>query len=153
MSKKSAGILLVRFKNKSPEFLLVHPGGPFWEKKDLGAWSIPKGEFSENENPLEAAKREFKEETGMKVSGEFIPLAPLKQKSGKIIYAWALQGNIDAQQIRSNLFKLEWPPRSGTKKYFPEINRAEWFDINVAKLKIQPGQLGFIEDWYNRIVG
>ncbi|MGZ4056787.1 MAG: NUDIX domain-containing protein [Bacteroidia bacterium] len=144
MSKKSAGILLFRFNNNnSPEVFLVHPGGPFWSKKDIGAWSIPKGEF-DNEAPIEAAKREFEEETGVTVDGKFIELSPLKQKSGKIIYAWALPGDIDATKIESNLFELEWPYKSGNKKWFPEIDKAEWFSITEAKEKINSGQAAFI---------
>src|SRR5674476_604456 len=113
MQKKSAGILLYRFQNNLPEVLLVHPGGPFWAKKDLGVWSIPKGEFEADENPLDAAKREVKEETGIKVQGDFIELTPVKQKSGKVIYAWALQGNFNLEEIQSNTFEIEWPPKSG----------------------------------------
>jgi len=116
MSKKSAGILLYRFHNNLPEVLLVHPGGSFWAKKDLGAWSIPKGEFEADENPLDAAKREVEEETGIKVHGAFIELTPVKQKSGKVIYAWALQGNFNAAEIKSNEFEIEWPPQSGKEK-------------------------------------
>lgn len=145
MNKKSAGILLYRLKNDLPEVLLAHPGGPFWTNKVGAVWTIPKGEFTD-EDPLEAAKREFKEETGMDVSAEFIPLTPLKQKSGKIIYAWMAQGDLDPTLIKSNTFELEWPPKSGIKKQFPEIDKAEWFSIKEAKEKIIPGQLGFIEE-------
>lgn len=145
MAKKSAGILLYRIGNKDPEVFLVHPGGPFWAKKDDGAWSIPKGEFEDDEEPLAAAKREFEEETGIKVSGEFIELSPIKQKSGKIVYAWAVEGNIDPAKIKSNEFEIEWPPRSGTMKTFPEIDRAEWFYLNEAKKKIIESQANFIE--------
>ncbi len=143
MTKKSAGILLFKL-NKFLQVLLVHPGGPFWIKKDAGSWSIPKGEF-EAENPLEAAKREFKEEIGKNVEGKFIELSPIKQKNGKTIYIWALQEDIDPSQIKSNMFQLEWPPKSGNKKYFPEIEKAAWFSISEAKEKINPGQLGFIQ--------
>src|ERR1700679_1046620 len=115
MPKQSAGILLYRFVNHEPEFLLVHPGGPFWTKKDAGAWSIPKGEFTEEEDALVAARREFKEETSMDIWGNFIPLEPVKQKSGKIIYAWAIEGDMDTNKIVSNTFEMEWPPRSGKK--------------------------------------
>ena len=116
MEKKSAGILLYRLKNKFLEVLLVHPGGPFWTKKDLGAWSIPKGEFTKDENPLDAAKREFQEELGIDCTGEFIPLTPIKQRGGKIVHAWALEGDIAPNQIKSNTFEMEWPPKSGRKQ-------------------------------------
>lgn len=141
MSKKSAGILLYRMINKTLEVLLVHPGGPFFAKKDLGSWSIPKGEYLEEEDPLEAAKREFLEETGFALHGEYTALAPVKQKSGKVVYAWAIEGNIDEKKIKSNLFQIEWPPKSGKLKEYPEIDRAEWFDISSAKQKINPAQV------------
>jgi predicted NUDIX family NTP pyrophosphohydrolase len=146
MPKKSAGILLYRFHNNLPEILLVHPGGPFWAKKDAGAWSIPKGEFEENENPLDAAKREVEEETGIKVSGKLIELTPVKQKSGKIIYAWAVQGDFDDAEIKSNTFEIEWPPKSGKKQSFPEVDKAGWFTMEEAKQKIVPGQAPLIEE-------
>jgi predicted NUDIX family NTP pyrophosphohydrolase len=145
-AKKSAGIILYRFHNNLPEVLLVHPGGPFWAKKDLGAWSIPKGEFETNENPLDAAKREVEEETGVIASGDFIELTPVKQKSGKVVYAWALQKDIDPAYITSNNFEMEWPPKSGKKKSFPEIDKAAWFDIDEAKKKIIKGQASLIEE-------
>lgn len=144
-SKKSAGILLYR-KSKSIEFLLVHPGGPFWKNKDLGAWSIPKGEFSENEEPLAAAIREFEEEVGVKLKGKFIELSPVKQKNGKLVFAWALEGDIDISSIKSNLFEIEWPPKSGKKQMFPEIDKAQWFSFEDAKQKIISAQVSFIEE-------
>lgn len=146
MPKKSAGILLYRFNNEETEIFLVHPGGPFWAKKDFGAWSIPKGEFEEGENPLYAAKREMEEETGIKVSGEFIELTPVKQNSGKLIYAWAVEGNFNAAEIKSNTFEIEWPPKSGMKKSFPEVDKAAWFNIDEAKKKISEGQLPLINE-------
>jgi predicted NUDIX family NTP pyrophosphohydrolase len=144
--KKTAGVLLYRLRNSAPEVFLVHPGGPFWAKKDLGAWSIPKGEFDEDEEPLNAAKREFQEETGFSMEGNFIGLAPRKQRSGKVIYAWALEGNCDAEAIKSNLFSIEWPPRSGNRREYPEVDRAGWFELELAKRKIVPGQIGFLEE-------
>jgi predicted NUDIX family NTP pyrophosphohydrolase len=145
MAVNSAGILLYRFKNEKLEVMLVHPGGPYWAKKDNAAWSIPKGLFEENENPLEAAKREFKEETGLEVQGEFIELGKLKQPSRKIVQVWALDKDLDESKIRSNTFTLEWPKNSGIIKEFPEIDKAGWFDIEQAKTKITKGQLGFLE--------
>jgi predicted NUDIX family NTP pyrophosphohydrolase len=146
MQKTSAGILLYRYKNNFPVVLLVHPGGPFWATKDLGAWSIPKGEFEAGENPLDAAKREVEEETGIKVSGTFTELTPVKQKSGKLIYAWALQKAADASQITSNNFEIEWPPKSGKKQVFPEIDKAEWFSLDEARKKINEGQVPLLEE-------
>lgn len=145
-SNKSAGILLYRKRNSGIEFFLVHPGGPFWAKKDLGAWSIPKGEYTEGEDALKAAQREFEEETGQPVSGEFIALTPVKQKSGKIVQAWAVEGDIDEKNIRSNTFEMEWPPRSGKIKTFPEVDKGEWFDAGTAKEKINEKQTGLIDE-------
>lgn len=145
MAKKSAGLLLFRIQNKIPQVFLVHPGGPFWAKKDDGAWSIPKGEFEGDEEPLAAAKREFGEETGIKISGEFIELSPVKQKSGKIVYAWAVEGNLDPATIKSNEFEIEWPPKSGKMKTFPEIDKADWFGLHQAKTKIIASQAAFID--------
>src|ERR1700730_9341246 len=125
MPKQSAGILLFRLKNKDIEVLLAHPGGPFFKNKDDGAWTIPKGEIDNEEEPLLAAKREFKEETGTEINGKFIPLKPVKYKSGKIVYAWAVEGNIDPSVLKCNTFKLEWPPKSGKFIDAPEIDRAE----------------------------
>lgn len=137
---KSAGILLYRFQGTSPEVLLVHPGGPFWAKKDLGSWSIPKGEIGVDEQPLAAAQREMAEETGIVVAGDFIELTPVKQKSGKLVYAWGLEKDVDPAHIQSNLFEMEWPPSSGLKKAFPEIDKAAWFNLEDAHMKIIEGQ-------------
>ncbi len=146
MTKKSAGLLMYRFRNGHPEVFLVHPGGPYWAKKDLGAWSIPKGEYPEVEDAFAAAKREFYEETGFEATGEFRELAALRQPGGKIIRAWALQGDCDAQAARSNSFTMEWPPKSGRQAEFPEIDRAGWFGVDVAREKILKGQRGFIDE-------
>lgn len=145
MQKRSAGLLMYRRRNGTGEVLLVHPGGPYWKKKDRGIWSIPKGEIREGEDALEAARREFFEETGCVVTGRLIPLTPLKQPSGKIIFAWAVEGDCDAETITSNTFTLEWPPRTGKQTTFPEVDRAGWFDFPQAREKILPGQLGFID--------
>jgi predicted NUDIX family NTP pyrophosphohydrolase len=150
--KKSAGILLYRIKNKFPEFFLVHYGGPFWAKKDLGSWSIPKGETQENENPLDAALREFKEETGTLLKPEkIIELNPVKQKAGKIVMSWAVEGNVDPASIKSNEVEIEWPPKSGKKKFFPEIDKGEWFSEEVARQKINAAQVGLIDELISRL--
>ena len=133
MPRNSAGILLYRFNNKNLEVLLVHTGGPYWAKKEVGAWSIPKGEIEPNEDFFDAAIRESEEEIGLIAKGKFVPLTSLKQKSGKIIHTWALQGNFDASKIKSNTFEMEWPPKSGNKKMFPEIDIAAWFGIIEPK--------------------
>jgi len=146
MTKRSAGLLMYRFKNARLELFIVHPGGPFWADKDDGIWSIPKGEYEDGEDPLEAAKREFFEETGMVASGDFIPLSPLQQRSGKIITAWAFKGDCDASSITSNTFTMEWPPKSGSQAEFPEIDRAAWFTIDVAREKLGKGQIGFVDE-------
>lgn len=146
MPKISAGILMYHFKEGRPQVLLVHPGGPLWDKKDIGAWSIPKGLVDGDEDAIETAKREFEEETGFKVSGRFIPLSQQRTRSGKIIKAWAVEGYIDASNIKSNIFEMEWPPHSGRIREFPEVDRAGWFNIDEAKKRIIPSQLGFIEE-------
>lgn len=146
MSKKSAGILLYRTSKKILEVFLVHPGGPFWKNKDAGAWSIPKGEFDDNEKPLDAAIREMQEETGISLKGDFIELTPIKQKSGKLVFAFAKNFDLDPSQIKSNEFEMEWPPKSGKKKMFPEIDRADWFDIKTAKEKINQAQAELIAE-------
>ncbi len=148
---KSAGILLFRLVNNENEFFLVHPGGPFWAKKDIGTWSIPKGEFATSEDPLTGAIREFFEETGVSISGNFIELEPVIQKAGKQVFAWALEGNIDPATIKSNSFKTEWPPKSGLSKSFPEVDKAAWFDANTAKEKINPAQVSFIEQLLQKL--
>jgi predicted NUDIX family NTP pyrophosphohydrolase len=145
MAKQSAGILLYRKIDGRAEVFLVHPGGPFWAKKDDGAWSIPKGEFSGGEEPLEAAKREFQEETGMAIDGIFEVLKPVKQPGGKTVYAWAVEGDIDAAAIHSNTFSMEWPRGSGKSRSFPEVDRASWFGLDAAKVKILKGQVGLLE--------
>jgi predicted NUDIX family NTP pyrophosphohydrolase len=145
MPKLSAGVVLYRIRERELQVFLVHPGGPFWKNKDEGAWSIPKGEYTEEEDAFEVAKREFLEETGFEVQGEFRELNMLRQPSGKRIRAWALQGDCDADVITSNSFSMEWPPRSGREAQFPEVDRAGWFGIDMAKEKILKGQRGFIE--------
>jgi predicted NUDIX family NTP pyrophosphohydrolase len=145
MKKYSVGILLFRFKDRKLEVMLVHPGGPFWAKKDEGAWSIPKGLMEENENPLDAAKREFREETGFEIEGEFIDLGEIRQPDGKIIHVWALEKDLDVTEIVSNKFTIEWPRNSGRMQEYPEVDKASWFDIKQAKKKILKGQIGFIE--------
>jgi predicted NUDIX family NTP pyrophosphohydrolase len=143
--KKSAGILIYRSYNKEYEVFLVHPGGTYWAKKDIGTWSIPKGEFNEDEEPLAAAKRELKEETGITIEGKFIELEPVKQNPAKIVLAWAIEGDCDAANIISNTFEMEWPPKSGKMQCFPEVDKAGWFTIKEAKKKILPGQIGLLE--------
>jgi predicted NUDIX family NTP pyrophosphohydrolase len=150
MPKKSTGILWYRFQNKAMEVFLVHPGGPFWRNKNDSTWSIPKGEFEEGEDPLHAAKREMQEETGINAdatglrTSEFIELNPVRQKSGKIVYAWAAKGDFDTSELTSNLFELEWPPKSGKKATFPEVDKGEWFTIKEAKKRILSYQLPLI---------
>jgi predicted NUDIX family NTP pyrophosphohydrolase len=145
MSKQSAGILAYRLDNEVLEVFLVHPGGPLWAGKDLGAWSIPKGEFEE-EDPLSAARREFAEETGIQVEGDFLALSPQKQKGGKVVSAWAVEADFDASEMRSNTFEMEWPPRSGRRQSFPEVDRGAWFSVEEALRKINPAQAGFLDE-------
>ena len=136
-----------RLRNGAPEVLLVHPGGPFWAKKHHGAWSIPKGEFDpgEESDALEVARREFEEETGQPIAGTFIPLEAIRQAGGKIVQAWAVEGDLDVSQLRSNFFSMEWPPRSGKFRSFPEVDRAEWFSLCEAKERILQSQRGLLE--------
>jgi predicted NUDIX family NTP pyrophosphohydrolase len=151
MPKKSAGLLLYRHNEGSIEVLLVHPGGPFWRNKDEDAWTIPKGEF-DDEDPLEAAKREFQEETGSAPpDGQYIPLTPIKQKNRKIVHAWAAEGNFDPATLESNEFETEWPPRSGRMQKFPEVDRAEWFVPDVAKRKMLSGQGALVEELVRKL--
>lgn len=145
MTMFSAGILLFRFRNEKLEVMLVHPGGPFWANKDDGVWSIPKGLPEDNENPLDTARREFKEETGFEVEGEFIDLGELNQSSVKIVHIWALEKDLDITNIVSNIISYEWPKNSGKIQEIPEVNKAGWFDIELAKKKIIKGQIGFID--------
>lgn len=152
MAKHSAGILMYRFQEGVIEVFLVHPGGPFWAKKDDGAWSIPKGEFIfEEEDALEAAKREFEEKTGFALDGSFIPMDTVNQSGRKIIHAWAIKGNCDPAKIKSNTFQMEWPPRPGKHQEFPEVDRADWFDINTAKTKLLKAQVEFLERLINKL--
>jgi predicted NUDIX family NTP pyrophosphohydrolase len=151
--KTSAGILLYRIKKAQLEVFLVHPGGPFWKNKNEGAWSIPKGEYENGDDALEAARREFKEETGTDIDGEFRPLKPVKLKSGKRITAWAVQGDIDAETVVSNTCTVEWPPRSGKQMEIPEVDRGEWFGMAEAKQKINIGQVALLEELAEQIGG
>lgn len=146
MIKQSAGICMYRFQHQVLQVLLAHPGGPYWAKKDIGSWTIPKGEIEESEKPVQAALREFNEEIGIEVIGKLILLTPVKQKAGKIIHAWAVEGDPDISDMRSQIFEIEWPPRSGKKALFPEIDKAEWFNIEEARQKIISGQLPLLEE-------
>ena len=144
-SKRSAGVLLFRRAGGEIEVLLAHPGGPYWRNKDDGAWSIPKGEYADNEDPLAAAKREFAEEIGLTPSGDFIPLGEIRQPGGKVVTAWAAEGDLDTTRVRSNTFSMPWPPRSGKLQEFPEVDRAEWFLLAAARRKILKGQAEFLD--------
>jgi predicted NUDIX family NTP pyrophosphohydrolase len=142
----SAGLLMFRRHNGTIEFFLAHPGGPFWKNKDLGAWSIPKGLVDDGEEDIQAAKREFLEETGFPVDGELIALTPVKQKGGKIVVAWAVEGDLDPAQVKSNYYKVQWPPNSGQFRSYPEIDRVEWFATEAALEKINTAQAGLIRE-------
>jgi len=146
MPRLSAGLLMYRIKDDRIEVLLAHPGGPFFVKKDEGTWTIPKGEPDADEDLLVTAQREFEEETGIKPNGPFIPLQPIKQKGGKIVHAWAFESDCDPAAIHSNTFTMEWPPKSGQQQEFPEIDRADWFDLATARKKIKLGQEALIEE-------
>jgi predicted NUDIX family NTP pyrophosphohydrolase len=146
MPRESAGLLLYRIRDGELEILLVHPGGPFWKAKDAGAWSIPKGEMEPGEAPLETALREFEEELGFRPAGSFVPLTAIKQKSGKIVHAWAIDGDCDPTVMKSNTFEMEWPPRSGKLQRFPEIDQAALFSVPTAVQKINPAQRGFLSE-------
>ena len=142
--RKSAGLLMYRMRDGEVEVFLIHPGGPFWARKDEGAWSLPKGEFTD-EDPLEAAKREFREETGFSAHGDFQALPPVRQAGGKMVYAWAVEGDCDARAIQSNTFQAEWPPHSGPWKTFPEADRAAWLSLPQARDKILKSQEPFLD--------
>jgi predicted NUDIX family NTP pyrophosphohydrolase len=150
MPRTSAGLLLFRRRNHELQVLLIHPGGPLWLKKDEGAWSIPKGEIEDGEDPLAAARREFNEELGSPVSGEFIELAPIRQASGKVVHAWAVESDFDPATLTSGTFSMEWPPRSGRQQHFPEVDRAEWFTIDEATRKINKAQIALLEQLSSR---
>jgi len=150
---RSAGILLYRYRDGEPQVLLLHAGGPFWVHKDDGAWTIPKGEYGAGEEPLQAAQREFLEETGAPVSGAFMSLEPIRQRNGKIVSAWAVEGDFDPAQLRSNLFSMEWPPRSGRMKEFPEADRAAWFTLEQARTKMIAGQAALLDQLAQRLNG
>ena len=155
--RTSAGILLFRHRGGAPEVFLVHPGGPFWAKKDAGAWSIPKGEFEADEDPLAAAKREFAEEIGVALHGvatagdEPKALTPITQKNRKVVHAWAVEGDLDPASIKSNEFELEWPPKSGKRITIPEVDRAAWFALDEALKKINPAQAALVKELHNLI--
>jgi predicted NUDIX family NTP pyrophosphohydrolase len=151
MPEKSAGVLVFRRGEAGIEFLLAHPGGPFWKNRDEGAWSIPKGLIGEDEDTLAAARREFEEEVGQAVDGDFRPLAPLKQKSGKLVHAFLVEADLDLESFRSNLFEMEWPRHSGKTQAFPEIDRVGWFGPDEALIRILPGQAGFIREALARL--
>lgn len=142
---RSAGLLMYRLTPEGPQVLLAHPGGPYWARKDDGAWTLPKGEHNEGEEALAAAVREFTEETSLVPSGPYLPLGELRLKSGKRIQAWAFQGDWDPAQLRSNSFEMEWPPRSGRMQSFPEIDRAGWFSLAQARSKLIAAQVGFVD--------
>jgi predicted NUDIX family NTP pyrophosphohydrolase len=147
MARLSAGLLIYRMKGNRPEVFLVHPGGPYWQHREENAWSLPKGEYGVDEAPLEAAKREFREETGFEVpAGRPTALTPIKQPRGKIISAWAIEGDFDPATLHSNLFSMEWPPGSGRQEAFPEVDRGGWFDLEQARRKIVQGQTGFLDE-------
>ena len=151
VSRKSAGLLLFREVHGVVEVLLVHPGGPYWARKDEGAWSIPKGEFRDDEDPLHAAVREVAEELGEPVTGELLALEPCRQAGGKMVHAWAVRADFDPARLRSNTFSMEWPQRSGRQQLFPEVDRAAWIALDVARTRIVKGQIGFLDELERRL--
>ena len=148
---QSAGVLLYRRRDGQVEVLLVHPGGPFWARKDDGAWSVPKGEFDATESPAAAARREFREETGVTLTAELVPLTPIAQSRGKTVHPFAAEGDFDPALVASNTFTLEWPPRSGRMQAFPEIDRAAWFTLDLARTKIVAGQRAMLDELRARL--
>jgi predicted NUDIX family NTP pyrophosphohydrolase len=152
LARRSAGILLHRVAHGAPEVLLVHPGGPFWARKDTGVWSIPKGEYEDGEDPRACALREFEEELGAALPpGELVELGSVKQKGGKVVNAWAAEGDLDVDSVHSNTFTMEWPPRSGRTAEFPEIDRAEWFGVEEAREKLVAAQTEFLDRLLERM--
>lgn len=152
MPRHSAGLLLFRRTTQGIEVLLVHPGGPFWARKETAGWSIPKGEINEDEDPLHAAHREFVEEVGISPEGEALPLTPVRQKGGKIIHAWAMEAEFEPERLHSSTFQLEWPPHSGQLQEFPEVDRAAWFTIESAAERINPGQKPLLRELRTKLV-
>ena len=153
MPRVSAGLLMFRRRAGALEVLLAHPGGPLWANKDAEAWTIPKGEIAEGEDPLTAARREFEEETGIQPEGVFYPLGSVRQKSGKIVHAWAFEGDADPDVLRSNSFQMQWPPGSGQLRSFPEVDRVQWFSLDEARRRINPAQAGLIDALESTLVG
>jgi predicted NUDIX family NTP pyrophosphohydrolase len=153
MPRGSAGLLMYRIQDGKLQVLLAHPGGPFFKNKDEGSWTIPKGEIEFGEDMLEAAKREFEEETGVSPNGPFVALTPIKQKSGKIVHAWAFQGDCDPHEIVSNTFTMEWPPKSGRRMEFPEIDKGDFFDVDTASRKIKAAQMALVEECQHKVLG
>jgi predicted NUDIX family NTP pyrophosphohydrolase len=153
VTKRSAGVLLYRRRESGLEVFLVHPGGPFWAKKDLGAWSIPKGEYAEEEDPLAAARREFQEETGFASEGDFVDLETFRQAGGKVVSVWAIEGDCDPARLVSNCFQMEWPPRSGNMKEFPEVDRGAWFTLTEAHDRILASQKAFLDRLAEKVGG
>ncbi len=151
VGKASAGVLLFRRRGPDLEVLLVHPGGPFWARKDAGAWSIPKGVIEGEEDPEQAAFRELREETGWDLAGDPIRLEPVRQAGGKVVHAWGLETDVDSSSCRSNTFQMEWPPRSGRQQEFPEVDRAGWFSLSEARARILPGQIPLLDDLATRL--
>src|SRR5262245_40728113 len=143
--RASAGLLVYRNRPDETEVLLVHPGGPFWASRDLGAWSLPKGQIEDGEEPLAAAIREFKEETGLWIEGSYRALSPIRQRSGKVVHAWIVEGDFDVTSVTSQLFSMEWPPRSGRFQEFPEVDRAAWFPLAEARRRLIEAQVDFID--------
>ena len=152
MIKRSAGILMYRRRPGGIEIFLIHPGGPLWAKKDDGAWSIPKGLYSDDEDPLAAGRREFKEETGFDVDGDFTALGEIRQASGKRVVIWAVEGDCDPAEQTSNLFTMEWPPRSGRTQEFPEADRGGWFSIDEGRRKLLSGQVAFLDRLQTQLI-